>query len=391
MLNNAVSSDIWATTPGGYCNAYKVGSEVRYQNSFDQSLITGFNPGTPFYDWQEGDAGSNNVCQAKGSTWGFKVSGASNNNCTPNIVCGMHHFHRLGGDIRPWNGATPGTALTFSYDTKPQTVTLAGGGAAGYFCILLREVDTPHHIELCFKQWQQGSGFPGTDLVCADTAPAGYNVDTAWTTFNANQAWGTQRAGSVNTFSSVPNNAFQSASISARNLLNVINRVNSPTPQPSGCNRGVSVDVRNYQLVGFENGVEGGGFSLIGASVANEQLSTTSDALFTNDRMNADQAIYSSSNTYRLIMQGDGNLVVYRTADNFPIWSSKTFHEDAYLRMQDDGNLVIYRPNDTALGSSHTNGFPGSHIVLQDDGNLVIYYGNQAKWASAQHPEGLTL
>ncbi len=40
--------------------------------------------------------------------------------------------------------------------------------------------------------------------------------------------------------------------------------------------------------------------------------------------------------------------------------------------MQTDGNLVLYQSG-TARWNSGTGHFPGSHLILQSDGNLVIY------------------
>ncbi len=51
------------------------------------------------------------------------------------------------------------------------------------------------------------------------------------------------------------------------------------------------------------------------------------------------------------------------------------------LIMQGDGNLVLYS-NGKATFSSRTNGMPGATAVLQDDRNLVVYYQGRAVWAS---------
>jgi hypothetical protein len=63
------------------------------------------------------------------------------------------------------------------------------------------------------------------------------------------------------------------------------------------------------------------------------------------------------SGAQSLIMQPDGNLVIYKTGPFPPfnpkdaVWSSGTFGHDnqnAFLRVQDDGNLVIYRQDNGA-------------------------------------------
>ena len=80
-----------------------------------------------------------------------------------------------------------------------------------------------------------------------------------------------------------------------------------------------------------------------------------------------------------LVMQKDGNLVMYRKRDGKAVWSSGTSgHPGAYAVMQPDGNFVVYRKGsganpDVALWSSGTWGHPGAYAIMQDDGNFVVY------------------
>ncbi len=85
------------------------------------------------------------------------------------------------------------------------------------------------------------------------------------------------------------------------------------------------------------------------------------------------EQIVSLDGRCTLIMQGDGNLVLY-----FPgfqaVWSSKTSGSDvAYCIMQGDGNLVLYNASGIPRWASATDRHPGATLVMQDDGNLVIY------------------
>ncbi|MFI5529364.1 hypothetical protein ACIA8O_12575 [Kitasatospora sp. NPDC051853] len=86
-----------------------------------------------------------------------------------------------------------------------------------------------------------------------------------------------------------------------------------------------------------------------------------------------------------LVLQRDGNLVMYRKRDDAPIWQSGTYGKPAWrFTVQNDGNLVIldgsgYR----AVWAAGTWANPGAHAVLQDDGNLVVYRRDGAAlWAS---------
>jgi len=81
------------------------------------------------------------------------------------------------------------------------------------------------------------------------------------------------------------------------------------------------------------------------------------------------------ANGHVLVMQGDGNLVMY--AGNVPLWASNTRgFGGAWAVMQGDGNFVVYwldYSGQHALFSTGTNGRGGQRIVMQGDGNVVVY------------------
>lgn len=96
--------------------------------------------------------------------------------------------------------------------------------------------------------------------------------------------------------------------------------------------------------------------------------------------LNSGAATSSLNGRYRLVMQTDGNLVVYRVGT--AVWSSGTHgNPGARLVVQDDGNAVIYQGN-RALWSTGTHANPTARMVLQDDGNLVVYRANSPLWWS---------
>lgn len=90
-------------------------------------------------------------------------------------------------------------------------------------------------------------------------------------------------------------------------------------------------------------------------------------------------------------MQLDGNFVLYQSMDWWPenaFWASNTDErrvEHRRIVMQNDGNLVMYDSLNKQIWASDTNGSgtqPYS-LVMQRDRNLVIYDGNgQATWAT---------
>lgn len=99
--------------------------------------------------------------------------------------------------------------------------------------------------------------------------------------------------------------------------------------------------------------------------------------------------LYSPPPEYeRLVMQGDGNLVLYSGAGK-ALWDSRTNgHPGAHAKMQKDGNLVVYSSAGKALWASNTSKHPGATLTLQGDANLVIYLNGKALWSSATNGKG---
>ena len=96
--------------------------------------------------------------------------------------------------------------------------------------------------------------------------------------------------------------------------------------------------------------------------------------------------LLSPNKAYQLLYQPDGNLVLYRVADKFVVWSSNTQgRTPSRLVMQADGNLVMYGIDNNAQWHSSTFGAgnENSSALLQDDGKLVIINSlGQTIWAN---------
>ena len=122
----------------------------------------------------------------------------------------------------------------------------------------------------------------------------------------------------------------------------------------------------------------------------------------------------AGSGAVKLLMQTDGNLVLY-TVSNSPIWHTSTNgNNGARLTMQTDGNLVLYSNTNNSLWTSGTihnpdllsfvsprmptgTLFTGQRIetanrkfklILQSDGNLVLRSPSRATWASQTSGSG---
>ena len=105
------------------------------------------------------------------------------------------------------------------------------------------------------------------------------------------------------------------------------------------------------------------------------------DKLSSNQVLFKGQFIQNAARTSKLVLQSDGNLVLYN--NNKAVWASWTVGSNAkYLAMQSDGNLVLYDNNNKAVWASWTNGQGFSTVYDQSDGNLVIYNSNGPTWDS---------
>jgi hypothetical protein len=73
---------------------------------------------------------------------------------------------------------------------------------------------------------------------------------------------------------------------------------------------------------------------------------------------------------WRLIMQNDGNLVLY-SPGNSVCWTTgtSTGHHAVY---QQDGNFVLYNASGRALWASNTAGRPGSTVDINRRGHLWV-------------------
>src|SRR5262249_39573701 len=116
-----------------------------------------------------------------------------------------------------------------------------------------------------------------------------------------------------------------------------------------------------------------------------------SDQLQAGNQLSVNDQLVSANGQSLLVMQGDGNLVLYygAPAADTAYWASNTEWLPAEQRpvtavMENDGNLVLYDVNKVARWASGTWGeFQGPKATLGDDGNLVISDKEDlAIWAS---------
>lgn len=97
------------------------------------------------------------------------------------------------------------------------------------------------------------------------------------------------------------------------------------------------------------------------------------------------QSLPSCNGAVTLWHQTDGNVVAYDSQGW--LWQSQTAgRATTYLVMQTDGNLVLYGPGENAVWTTDTwRNNTGAFLAVQDDCNLVIYNPTIAplvRWAS---------
>jgi hypothetical protein len=103
--------------------------------------------------------------------------------------------------------------------------------------------------------------------------------------------------------------------------------------------------------------------------------------LTANHALTSGMELRSPNGSYRGIVQGDGNFVIYGPAG--AIYATHTSGAAARLMMQTDGNLVLSAGGHN-VWSSGTHGLDrsGAFVTLQSDGNLVLYNNGHALWSS---------
>ncbi|MFC5182522.1 hypothetical protein [Actinomadura harenae] len=122
------------------------------------------------------------------------------------------------------------------------------------------------------------------------------------------------------------------------------------------------------------------------------EATAVSSVLKSGQTLKAGQYLRSPNARYKLLMQADGNLVVYKGSSS--IWSSHTWVKGSVVTMRKDGALAITKGTKT-LWNNHSWGHTNAFLSLQNDGNAVVYQGKTPLWSTYQWistlPSGMTL
>lgn len=133
-------------------------------------------------------------------------------------------------------------------------------------------------------------------------------------------------------------------------------------------------------------------FDLVGWPAKPSPTPVHNDTLTAGSVLSGGQTLSSGYGTYRLVMQTDGNAVVYTADDNRVLWNSGTGgNPGAWFAVQPDGNLVVYSSSSVPLWASGTSA-ASVRLVMQEDGNLVLYRpDNVAIWNTGGDPGRVVL
>ncbi|MGW6731065.1 mannose-binding protein [Streptomyces sp. NPDC055013] len=112
---------------------------------------------------------------------------------------------------------------------------------------------------------------------------------------------------------------------------------------------------------------------------ASPQPNWSTESVFATSVLEVNQAW--TTNRIRMVMQTDGNLVVYNEQSK-PIWASMTFGQNHRAIFQPDGNLVIHNAEDRPIWASQTWGREGAQLVLRADAKVVIVHNGSVVWST---------
>jgi hypothetical protein len=92
----------------------------------------------------------------------------------------------------------------------------------------------------------------------------------------------------------------------------------------------------------------------------------------------------SDNGWFRLVYQPDGNLVLIDTRSGATVWAANTGGTvPGQVIMQTDGNLIVYDAAGAARWTSNTSGNPNAYFLVQNDGNFVIHRADgQPVWGT---------
>jgi hypothetical protein len=108
----------------------------------------------------------------------------------------------------------------------------------------------------------------------------------------------------------------------------------------------------------------------------------TAGTIALGTRMSPGQSVTSANGSHQLVMQTDGNLVVY-SSDGRALWTSRTAGRGAAFVAGRDGNLAVVDHSGHPVWMSATGRKGAGRLLVQNDGNVVLYRNSGSPlWAT---------
>lgn len=158
-----------------------------------------------------------------------------------------------------------------------------------------------------------------------------------------------------------------------------VKALNGATASPASAP--VSFSTPSNSVIAVTAAQGGTDFNFAKAAMSPTSNGTTADLLSTP----RGTALASANGRFFAVFQADNNFVIYDKSTNRATYSSNTYQTSVRrLTFQPDANLVAYTATNSAVKSTGTNGISKPAIlIMQNDGNLVIYdAAGAARWAS---------
>lgn len=95
--------------------------------------------------------------------------------------------------------------------------------------------------------------------------------------------------------------------------------------------------------------------------------------------------IINAPKTAVLVLQKDGNLVLYRVSDKAALWATNTVGQGCPRATPHRGNFELYKPDNSIAWTSAWDAdwkWGNGTLILQEDGDLTVRSGNQVMWNS---------
>lgn len=116
----------------------------------------------------------------------------------------------------------------------------------------------------------------------------------------------------------------------------------------------------------------------------NEPVVSEWKQIITNEHMVVDQQYFSNDNSHFIVMQGDGNLVVYTSA-GVPIWASGTHGNwNSVCILNNNGNMIIDNQSGQRIWETNTEGQIDTYsLEFSNSGAFrIVNSSNNVIWES---------